>query len=296
MRTPLLWALALVQAGLAAEVSAAPPVPIGPTEGGEEVIPEQDAGRDPPAAPPQAPPAAGTAVSPPQAAPQPMYFPGPVFVIPAWPGAATPTQPPARVAPARSPLRPRPVLHRLGLGARATSMWVNQRLYGADLLMMGGGAQARLRLGHRFGLEASFDVVGRNIHEGVFERLSYPVQLAALLHLLPPRPGPFFSVYAAAGGGVVPTRISLNDRTYPPQELTATEVMGQLGVGCELQLGRLSLSADARAVGLMRLGDPDYYDSFIKPDSGPRSLGLRQPPVLERSLGWTFSIGAMFWL
>jgi hypothetical protein len=302
MRALFLTSLLLViQAGLAA--AAAPPP-----------LTEEELPPPPPVQQQPAPEQPAPAMPPPAATPAqgPLYFNGPVYIIPA-PVTGQPVAPPPVMAPAppvvtavppvaapRVAARPRPrpddLRHRFGIGVRPGGMWLAHRLYNTNLLMGGAGPLVRLRASSLLGLELGFDVLHMNIHEGVFQRTSYPLQLSALFYLTPPRSGPHFNVYGAIGGGIMPSKIRMDDRLRPQQEMSATELLGNLGVGFEMRVWRLSLGADARALGLLRTGDPDYYNSFIHEDAGPKSLGLTQPAVQPRTYGCQFNFTALLWL
>jgi hypothetical protein len=318
MKGSFFLALAL-PAGLSAVAQAAPPVPI---EEDEAVLSQQAAPQQQPVAPPLAvpPPPPPAMPPPPPGVTGPVYFNGPVYIIPAtpsgqpWPMAAPP-QPPQQpealpsppqvqeAAPSQIAVAPHVVRRsvvppvaqpRLGLALRMSGLWTDQRLYGVNLLMLGAGAQLRLRLIDRLVLEGAVDIVGAEHHGGVLKRTSYPVQLALLMYLRPYRPGVHFNVYALAGGGLVPSRIHVDDGLAPAREVSATEGAVQGGVGFELRLGRFALFSDARALGLWYLGKPE--DVAGTPPGEGGGLAPRQQLVPASSYGWTFNAGVMLWL
>lgn len=325
MKGSFFLALAL-PAGLCAIAQAAPPVPIEEEEAVQlqPAAPPQQPVAPPPAMPPPPPPALlPPPPPPPGGVTGPVYFNGPVYIIPAtpsgqpWPMAAPPQpmqpmQPPEAlppppqvhvqeaapprivVAPHRRPASPPIAQPRLGLALRMSGLWTEQRLYGVNLLMLGAGAQLRLRLVDRLVLEGAVDIVGAEHHGGVLKRTSYPVQLALLMYLRPYRPGVHFNVYALAGGGLVPSKIHVDDGLAPAREISATEGAVQGGVGFELRLGRFALFSDARALGLWYLGKPE--DVAGTPPGEGSGLAPRQPLVPASSYGWTFNAGVMLWL
>ncbi len=271
------------------QVSAPAPVPVLP-------------------APPPATPTDGSAL--PQGA---IYFDGPVWIIPAsptqpappaLPGLAPPVPIRAKMPPSAAPpsvrLRPTQPVSGLGLGGRWGLLWTNQQVYGSNVLLNGGGADVRLRLGS-VAVEASFDVLGTDEAQKTFSRTSYPLQLGLLYDLLPTRPGLFFNVHLSAGAGVLPTRLTLWKDTPLEYSASATEVLGQVGTGCEIRLWHFAITADARVLGLWRASsgdelDPSQAASGSTAQAAFAKSGLTQALIPEKSYGWTFTLGALLWL
>ena len=243
-----------------------------------------------------------------------MYFNGPVWIMPAQPGAQAvlPQQlppPPVYIQPpvtARPlyrrplylpPLRPYRLAPRVtvpqprgpvvGVGVRFTTLGVtSQEVFGQKVNLLGGGLQVRFRNQGHWGFELGMDALRANIADGAFVRSSYPFTFAPMLYLRQNRPDTHFNIYAVAGFGLMADNIVLYQDSSQERKQQFWEVMGQFGGGIELRFTHLALFADMRAVGML-LDDSTQAGQFYQNvDSGP---------IATSSFGYKANLGAMLW-
>ncbi|MBL8632943.1 MAG: hypothetical protein JNM40_06935 [Myxococcales bacterium] len=260
-------------------------------------------------APVQAAPPVGSQVA------SPIYFSGPVWIIPVQPGQtviqpALPQQlppPPVFVQPPQlyapppvaRPIRPMPMVRRplvsrptprgpvFGMGVRFTSYSIrSQEVFGEKPTLMGGGVQLRFRNQGHWGFELALDAARANIADGAFVRTSYPFTFAPMLYLFQNRPDRHFNIYATAGFGLMASDIALYQGSRQERNQQFWEVLGQAGGGMEFRFNRLALFADVRALGTLldQGSEPGkFYDGV---DSGP---------IAPSTIGYKLNIGAMLW-
>lgn len=278
-------------------VSVAPPVPMVPY-------------------PAAAPPGMGMV-------PGPVYYNGPVWIIPA-PAAGAPLPPtyapPTYAPPVYAPpmyappaprvyvqpyapqprmLQPRPLMRTarplpppprgpsVAIGLRASMLGVSsQQVFGQDVNMWGAGLLVRFRSQGRFGFELGLDAMRTEIGKGAFTRTSYPFTVSPMFYLFQNRPENHFNIYAVAGFGLMADDIGLYQGT--PQQLSQQfwELIGQAGGGVELRFKRLALFGDIRAVGM------------LLDDSSPAGLYYQNVdggPIPAQSSGYKVNVGALLW-
>ncbi|MCS6914530.1 MAG: hypothetical protein RMK29_15345 [Myxococcales bacterium] len=268
-----------------------------------------------PAAPAQPPTAAQPAAPPvppvppvPGGTTSPMYFNGPVWVVPA-PVTGVPVpqpqvaQPPASLPPpvyvqpshrvrtaqccvsARDlRLTQRPPIFSVGL--RFTAMGTNQEVFGHNLNLLGGGLQLRFRNRGHWGFETAFDVMRANIGDGAFVRMAYPWTAGVMLYLFKNRLENHFNLYGIAGVGLVADDVTLYQGSRQERRQQFLEVMGQAGGGVELRFRHLALMADLRAVGLL-LDTTGPAGTFYRDIEGG--------PIPAASVGYKANLGALVW-
>ncbi len=263
-----------------------------------------------PVAPPPAPGFGGSFQGP-------VYFNGPVWIIPAQPGGqmmvqpALPQQlppPPVYVQPPRmyappprmyAPLpmaRPRvtPVVSRpaprgpvFGMGVRFTTLGIrSQEVFGEKPTLMGGGVQLRFRNQGHWGFELALDAMKANIADSAFVRTSYPFTFAPMLYIFKNRPETHFNIYATAGFGLMASDIALYQGSRQERNQQFWEVLGQAGGGMELRFTRLAIFADVRGVGML-------LDQGSEP--GKFYDGITSGPIAPSSIGYKVNLGAMLW-
>lgn len=272
----------------------------------------------PPAvAPPAAPPAVAAPAAPqppalpppPPGAAGPIYYNGPVWVIPA-PVTAQPVPPPVALPPAALP--PPPVFYQPGyrprtarccaspamlrraeprgpmfsIGARFTTFGVNQEVFGQGLNMMGGGLDLRFRNQGHWGFETSFDILRANVGDGAFVRMSYPWTAGVMLYLFRNRPENHFNIYGVAGVGLMADDVTLYQGSRQERNQQFLEVMAHAGGGVELRFKHLALTADVRALALM-LDTTGPAGSFYD--------GVDGGPIPQSSVGYKANFGARVW-
>lgn len=269
------------------------------------------------AAPPPAPPMPGTAGS----FQGPVYFNGPVWIMPAQPGAqpvAPPLPPPPvvysqpqqvyappapiyvppRYMPMRRPVlfanrrfaAPPPKIARgpvVGMGVRFSMLGVSsQKVFGQDMNLYGGGIFMRFRSQGRFGFEMALDAMRSNIKDDLFVRTSYPFTVAPMLYLFQNRPENHFNIYAIAGFGLMADDVTLYKGTPQERNQQFWEVLGQAGGGIELRFTKLALFADVRAIGML-LDDSSPAGIFYQNIDGG--------PIPASSAGYKVNAGAILW-
>ena len=246
----------------------------------------------------------------------PIYFNGPVWIIPAQPGGqamvqpALPLQlppPPVFVQPPRfsppprvivpQPLsRPRvtPLIAKqpprgpvFGIGVRFTSLGVrSQEVFGDKPTLLGGGVQMRFRNQGHWGFELALDALKTNIADGAYVRTSYPFTFSPMLYIFKNRPENHFNIYATAGFGLMASDITLYQDSRQERNQQFWEVLGQAGGGLELRFTRLALFADVRAIGML-------LDQGSEP--GKFYDGVSSGPIAPQSIGYKANLGAMLW-
>ena len=242
-----------------------------------------------------APPAGGQPMyAPPAYAPpayaQPMYAP-PVYAPPAPRVFVQPPPPQTRVLLPR-PMRtarplPPPRGPSVAIGLRASMLGISsQQVFGQDVNMWGAGLMVRFRSQGRFGFELGLDAMRAEIGKGAFTRTSYPFTVSPMFYLFQNRPDTHFNIYAVAGFGLMADDIGLYQGT--PQQLSQQfwELIGQAGGGVELRFKRLALFGDIRAVGMML------------DDSSPAGLYYQNVdggPIPASSSGYKVNLGALLW-
>lgn len=263
--------------------------------------------------PPPPPPGYGP---PPGSVSGPMYYNGPVWVIPAPVTGQPVAPPPPAYAPPPPPrlqygpaLPPPPMVMPpprtasccfapptlrgykrpprgpvFSIGLRFTTLGINQQVFGQNMEMYGGGLQLRFRTQGHWGFETAFDILRADVGQGAFVRNAYPFTFSAMLYLFKNRPENHFNIYAVAGVGLMADDVTLYGRQDLNQQFL--EFMGHAGGGVELRFSRLALSADIRAIGL------------ALDDSGPAGVyyqGIAGGPVPSSSYGYKANIGAHMW-
>jgi hypothetical protein len=255
----------------------------------------------------------------------PVYYNGPVWIIPAQPGVAPPqslpppsyVQPPYYAPPPPPPPRyyapprpyypppvyrqslapqPRQVLKPryqaprgpvVGLGVRFSSLGVSsQQVFGQDVNLMGGGLMARFRSQGRFGFEIGMDVLRADISNSAFVRTSYPFTVAPMFYIFENRPENHFNLYGLAGFGLMADDISLYKGTSQERNQQFWEVMGQAGAGIELRFTHFALFSDIRAVGMLLDNTSPAGTYYQNVDGGP---------IPASSYGYKFNAGALMW-
>ena len=292
-------------------VTATPPAAVAPSA---PVLPAPPVYVAPaPVAP--AVPVAPVAPAPPAGNVQaPVYFNGPVWIMPAQPGyqPVIPQQlppPPVYVQPPVSvqPLyRPRPLyvppprrypLRRpsvpaqrgpvVGLGARFTALGIsNQEIFGQKLNLIGGGIQVRFRNQGHWGFELGMDALRASINDGAFVRSSYPFTFSPMLYLRKNRRDTHFNIYAVAGFGLMSDNIVLYQDSTQERKQQFWEVLGQAGGGIELRFTHLALFADVRAIGMLLDDSTQAGQYYQYVDGGP---------IPSSSFGYKANLGAMLW-
>jgi len=251
-----------------------------------------------------------SALPPPPGAQGPIYFNGPVYVIPA-PVTGQPLQalprPPLYGPPppfyGRYRYRPRlssccdlppavamrytPPVQRgpvFSMGARFTAMGVNQEVFGQKMNLLGGGVQLRFRNQGHWGFETGFDMLRANIGNDAFIRNSYPWTAGVMIYVFRNRPDNHFNLYGVGGLGLMADDITLYRGTQEERRQQFLEVMGHLGAGAELRFHRLAFSADIRAIGLAL----DTASS-----AGTYYQDVTSGPVPQSGIGYKANVAAM---
>lgn len=242
----------------------------------------------------------------------PVYFNGPVWIIPAQPGASVYSQPmlprelppppvyvqPPRIVPPMV-VRPLPrVTHRpvvksqprgpvFGMGVRFVGLGIqSQEVFGEKPTLWGGGIQMRFRNQGHWGFELALDALKANIGEGAYQRTSYPFSFSPMLYLFRNRPDTHFNIYGTAGFGLMASDITLYEGSRQERGQQFWEVLGQAGGGFEIRFTRLAISVDLRAIGMLldQGSEPgNFYDGV---DSGP---------ISPSSIGYKANFGIMYW-
>ncbi len=171
----------------------------------------------------------------------------------------------------------RPVPHyplRWSLGLYTTGVSTDQKL-GDDLVLLGGmGANLRYR-GYRWGVEVAADGIGGSFADGHVKRFSVPVQISALLYLIPEG---VINLYLVGGGRIVPNVIHWD---YPElqEDQHFTEFGLHGGLGVDINLGRyFSLNGDLRAFGVVRNNEEpagEFYKAVEQAVLPSNSTGLQ---------------------
>lgn len=243
----------------------------------------------------------------------PIYFNGPVWIIPAGPSApmAPPPAPviqqlpppPVFVQPPRPVVRTMPLMPAyrplpaskykvergpvVAVGLRFSALGIgSQEVFGKKLTMLGGGLQVRFRSQGHFGFELGLDALRANVNEGAFVRTSYPFTFAPMLYIFKNKPENHFNIYATAGFGLMADDLVLYQGTSQQRNQQFWEVLGQAGGGVELRFHRLALFADIRAIGML-LDDSSPAGQFYKDVDGG--------PIPASSVGYKTNIGAHLW-
>ncbi len=243
----------------------------------------------------------------------PIYFNGPVWIIPAQPGAPTMVQPvlppqlpppPVYVQPPRliqprviQPIaRPRvtPVFAKqqprgpvFGIGVRFSTLGIrSQEVFGDKPTLLGGGVQMRFRNQGHWGFELALDALKTNIADSAYVRTSYPFTFSPMLYIFKNRPENHFNIYATAGFGLMASDIALYQGSRQERNQQFWEVLGQAGGGLELRFTRLALFADVRAIGML-------LDQGSEP--GKFYDGVSSGPIAPQSIGYKANLGAMLW-
>lgn len=171
------------------------------------------------------------------------------------------------------PYHARPLLWSAGL--HLTGVSATQRIDGDGVALAGMGAHLRYRT-YRFGGEFSMDVMGNDFLDGGVSRVAVPLQVSALLYLLPEGP---LNLYLLGGFQVAFTNVEWNlPNLYDEQVFT--QFGAQAGVGAELSLGHFFvLTADVRFFGLIRAdGGPagSYYEDIEEETIVPKKTAGAQ--------------------
>ena len=296
-------------------IVAAPPVAVAPVLPPPPLAPLQPMMAAPPMAPPMAPMMAPMGASVVNSNFQgAVYFNGPVWIVPAQPGAQQmlPQQlppPPVYVQPPIAapprlyhrplylpPLRPyhkplksytTPRGPTVGLGVRFTTLGLtSQEVFGQKMNLMGGGLQVRFRNQGHWGFELGLDALRASINDGAFVRSSYPFSFAPMLYLRPNRPDNHFNIYAVAGFGLMSDNITLYQDSAQERKQQFWEVLGQVGGGIELRFTHLALFADVRAIGMLLDDSTQAGQYYQNVDGGP---------IPSSSYGYKANLGAIMW-
>ncbi len=244
-----------------------------------------------------------------------VYFNGPVWIVPAQPGAQQmlPQQqlppPPVYVQPPQQaprlyrrplylpPIRPyqRPIRSItpkargpvVGVGVRFTTLGLtSQEVFGQQPTLMGGGLQVRFRNQGHWGFELGMDALRASINDGAFVRTSYPFSFSPMLYLRPNRPDNHFNIYAVAGFGLMTDNITLYQDSAQERKQQFWEVLGQVGGGIEVRFTHLALFADMRAIGMLLDDSSQAGQYYMNVDGGP---------IPTSSFGYKANVGAMLW-
>jgi hypothetical protein len=190
----------------------------------------------------------------------------------------------ARYAVQRGPI--------FSLGLRFTAMGINQEVFGENQNLMGGGLQLRFRNRGHWGAELGFDILHANIGNDAFVRTSYPISAGAMIYIFRNRPENHFNIYGLVGLGLMPDNITLYKGSRAPgreeRSQRFLEYMGQAGGGVELRFRRLALSADIRAIGLLLDGSGPAGSYYTDRD-------VDTGPVPMNSVGYKANVGAHLW-
>lgn len=226
--------------------------------------------------------------APPPYAPQ-TYVP-PVYAPPAPRVFVQPYAQPPRVLTPRALRKARPLPPRgpsVAIGLRASMLGVSsQQVFGEDVNLWGAGLMVRFRSQGRFGFELGLDAMRAEIGNGAFTRTSYPFTVSPMFYLFQNRPDTHFNIYAVAGFGLMADDIGLYQGS--PNQLSQQfwELIGQAGGGVELRFKRLALFGDVRAVGM------------VLDDSSPAGLyyqNVDSGPIPASSSGYKVNVGALLW-
>jgi hypothetical protein len=126
------------------------------------------------------------------------------------------------------------------------------------------------------------DIMGGKYVDGQISRVSVPLQLSALLYLIPEG---VFNLYLVGGFRLQPTHIKLD---YPElqREQTFAEFGFHGGIGAELALSySFALTADMRFFGLIR-DDNNEPGKFYE--------GIDEGILPRKTVGLQFSAGVAF--
>lgn len=276
----------------------------------------------PPMAIPYVPPpvAAPMMMPPPPVVPQgmgafqgPIYYNGPVWIVPATPGMPAPVAapapiqqlppPPVYVQPPRPVVQFRPIVPAyrplqvsklrpergpvVAVGLRFSVLGIgSQEVFGQKVNMLGGGIQVRFRSQGHFGFELALDALRADLNDGGYVRTSYPFTFAPMLYLFKNKPANHFNIYATAGFGLMADDVTLYKGTSQQRNQQFWEVLGQAGGGIEMRFHRLALFADIRAIGML-LDDSSPAGQFYQ--------GVDGGPIAASSVGYKTNIGAHLW-
>jgi hypothetical protein len=170
---------------------------------------------------------------------------------------------------------------RWSVGLHGTALTTNQ-MFDNDPVAMGGlGGHIRYR-GYRWAGEFAVDVVGGEYLGGQIQRLDVPIQLSALLYLIPEGR---FNLYLLGGARVHATHVQIDQRNlHRDQNFAQFGLHG--GGGAEIHLGRfVALTGDVRFFGLFRDDNSP---------SGQYYEGVDDGIVRNKSTGLQFNLGLSF--
>jgi hypothetical protein len=234
----------------------------------------------------------------------PQYAPPPAYAPPLPPVYAPPQQyyvpPPRLITPTPRYLAPLPLRYKasrlpparprgpvVAMGVRFSAMGISsQEIFGQKVNLYGGGLMMRFRSQGRFGFELSMDVLRANINNDAFVRTSYPFTAGPMLYLFENRPERHFNIYAVAGFGLMADDVNLYKGTPQERNQQFWEVMGHAGGGMEVRMQRLAIFADARAIGML-LDDSSPAGMFYRNVDGG--------PIPANSAGFKINVGALLW-
>jgi len=237
-------------------------------------------------------PSSGQAVAPPLP-PPPVYMQQPPTYAPPAPVYMPPRYAPMRRAvlfPNRRHLAPAYKAPRgpvVGMGVRFSMLGVSsQKVFGQDMNLYGGGIFMRFRSQGRFGFEMALDAMRSNIKDDAFVRTSYPFTVSPMLYLFQNRPENHFNIYAIAGFGLMADDVTLYKGTSRELNQQFWEVLGQAGGGIEVRFSKLALFTDVRAIGML-LDDSSPAGIFYQNVDGG--------PIPASSAGYKVNAGALLW-
>lgn len=124
------------------------------------------------------------------------------------------------------------------------------------------GGMARLKLGGAFAVEGSINYRKEDYMDGAYSITSYPVQLSALIYVLP-------VAYGVAGIGWYNAKYEAGSFSE-----TFSDVGYHIGAGAEIPLGALILTGDIRYVFLKYQFDTAYGSTDVEANFFVITAGL----------------------
>jgi hypothetical protein len=186
-----------------------------------------------------------------------------------------------RVQPAYHLLYRAPQPPRWSVGLHATGLTSNQMFNDEPVVLGGLGGHLRYR-GYRWGGEVSVAFAGGENLNGAIQRLDVPVQLSALLYLVPEGR---FNLFLLGGARVHATRIQMELPNLQESQ-TFAQFGFHGGAGAEIVLGQaIALTGDVRFYGLLRDDNNPagrYYE------------GVEDGLLKKKSVGVQFNFGVNF--
>lgn len=148
-------------------------------------------------------------------------------------------------------------IRRIGLGAHAGFLMLNQQV-GRDQVTLGGaGFNLRFRSAGHFGFEIAQSFLHADYWQGAWSRDTFPFQLSMMLYLFPNRDAHHFNLYGVGGAGLIADSVSLFDENHVQVTQDFSEFELHAGLGAELRFKWFGIEADARYLWLWRAGSDD---------------------------------------